>query len=627
MNRFRTPVLPIAGGGIRTERDGLRMMFRKSVRSTIFRSHLALIVLMTVIFAVFFYVYTADILRKRAIASLQELASSFSRSIDSEIVKMNNISLNITNSDVLKRDFAEFGKLGGAPESPERNVGKYLTTKRITDLLFTIIGPLKPVPQVNLYDFSGGMVGAGIFSREAALDVRAKEWFPGLDLRYGSKIVTYPREDKLLDETVALYRRRLYLSLCRVFYDSTKTPLGVIEVKQFHDEIFKNFGGAEESCFVFDGPGRQLYPFPAGAAGWDGAFVAGLKPGVPVAAVRPFSREREILVAQEPRQTDWKILVTKKERTLLRPVRDFTLLIALICAITIAAAVWLASRLSLRITAPISELKEALKSLEGEGILRKRDFEIDTSLDELGELQLSFKEMHEKVGDSVRGMLEAKEREMRATFLALQSQMDPHFLFNMLSVLGIMAEEGMDRDITETIGHLTHLLRYSASGSSSFVTLPEELEYTRRYLLCMKTRFREDLRFDISVPSTLEDLVIPKLVIQPLVENCMKHATNREPPWFVGITGSAEHGLWTVSVRDNGPGFDPGSLEAMNRDLSTRGDNGEIMGLGMGGMGLRNIAARLYLHSGEGAFCRVANDEGGGARVTIGGRISHAQTI
>ncbi len=627
MRRFMKSAPDSLRRGISRPGDASGMVFRKSVRSTIFRSHLALIILMTVIFSVFFYFYTSNLLRTRAISSLKDLAASFSRSIDAEIVKMNNISMNITNSEVLKRDFAEFGSLGKTPDSPLRSMGRYIATRRIADLLFTIIGPLKPVPQVNIYGLDGGMVGAGIFSREADLDVRAREWFPDLDLKYGSKILTYPREDKLLDETFAIYRQRLYLSLCRVFYDSTKMPLGVIEVKQFHDEIFKNFGSAGESFFVFDGSGRQLYPLPAGSAGWKEDFLAGLLPGAPVAAVKIGSREREILVVQESRQTDWKILVTKQERSLLRPVRDFGLLIAILCVMTVAVAVWFASRLSIRITAPIAELKKALKGLEGEGLLRRREFGMDAQLDELGELQRAFVQMHEKAGDSVRGMIEAKEREMRATFFALQSQMDPHFLFNMLSVLGIMAEEGMNGEITETIGHLTHLLRYGASGSSSFVTISEELEYTRRYLSCMKTRFRNDLSFGISVPAPLGDLTIPKLLIQPLVENCMKHATNREPPWTVAISGMTGDSLWTVTVRDNGPGFGPESLEALNRDLAARPAGEDFMSLGLGGMGLRNIAARLFLHFGEGAFCRVGNNPEGGAFVTIGGRIVDVQII
>ena len=598
------------------------MARQKSVRSAIFRSHLAIIVLMTLIYTTFFYFYTADILRKRAVAALQEFSSSFARSIDAEIMKMNNISLNITNSEVIKRGFADFGILHAMPESADRNFRKYQVTKQLNDLMFTLIGPLKPVPQVNLYSLDGGMVGTGIFSRDADLDVKAMDWFADLDLKYGAKLVSYPREDKLLDATFVIYRQKLYISICRVFFNQEKDAAGVIEVKQFHDEIFKNYGGGEESVFVFDGKGQQLYPLPGIASEWDAGFLSGLVPGIPTGSFGADGKGREMLIAQECRQTDWKVVVAEKEGLLLKPGRDFSYMILLLGIMVAAAAVWLASRVSAGITSPISNLKSALKLLEQEGILHDRRVDMATDLDEFGELQLSFNEMQAKVRESVHGMLEAKDGEMRATFLALQSQMDPHFLFNMLSVLAIMAEEGLNRELAETIGHLTHLLRYSASGSSSFVTLSEEMEYTRHYLLCMKTRFRDDLDFNISIPPGMESLIIPKLIVQPLAENCMKYATNREPPWSIRAEGSLRDGTWEIAVLDNGPGFDPAYLVDLNRILASRGSGGQSPGLDVGGMGLRSIASRLFLHFGSEAYCRVWNTEGGGACVAIGGRFT-----
>jgi two-component system sensor histidine kinase YesM len=317
-------------------------------------------------------------------------------------------------------------------------------------------------------------------------------------------------------------------------------------------------------------------------------------------------------------------VVAKREGLLLKPVRNFAYLILMLGILVTAVAVWFASRVSARITLPISNLRYALKVLEREGILHDSRIDLPTDLDELGGLQRSFNEMQAKVRESVHGMLEAKDGEMRATFLALQSQMDPHFLFNMLSVLGIMAEENLNRELTETIGHLTHLLRYSASGSSSFVTLAEEMEYTRRYFLCMKTRFRDDLDFDISLPEEMESLIIPKLLVQPLAENCMKYATNREPPWLIRVEGTLQESMWEITVRDNGPGFAGELVVDMNRILASQKSGGENPGLDLGGMGLKNIAARLFLRFGKEAYCRVGNIEGGGACVAIGGRYSVA---
>jgi hypothetical protein len=148
--------------------------------------------------------------------------------------------------------------------------------------------------------------------------------------------------------------------------------------------------------------------------------------------------------------------------------------------------------------------------------------------------------------------------------LALQAQMDPHFVYNMLATIGIMAEEGMVREIAESVEHLTHLLRYISSGKSSVVTLGEELEYARRYLACLKVRFRDGLLFDIQVPPQLLEVRVPKLIVQPIIENAMKYAVSQAPPWHLSIRGQAG-GRWTLRIHDDSP-VSPGAWRTGGRD-------------------------------------------------------------
>jgi two-component system sensor histidine kinase YesM len=203
--------------------------------------------------------------------------------------------------------------------------------------------------------------------------------------------------------------------------------------------------------------------------------------------------------------------------------------------------------------------------------------------------------------------------------LALQSQMDPHFIYNMLTTIGIMAEEGMGEEIARSVEHLTHLLRYISSGKSSVVTIADEVEYASRYLACMKIRFRDKLAFEIRVPEELKAIRVPKLIIQPIIENTMKYGTTAAPPWRVSIEGEGENGRWRIRIRDNGPGFEPGRLEKIRADIRRRMSSGPDPSLQISGMGLLNISSRLRLYYGDEAIYLVENNEKGGATVVIGG--------
>jgi two-component system sensor histidine kinase YesM len=244
---------------------------------------------------------------------------------------------------------------------------------------------------------------------------------------------------------------------------------------------------------------------------------------------------------------------------------------------------------------------------------------VASDVGELEELEAAFGSMQAKLRRSMEEALEARAHETKATLLALQSQMDPHFVYNMLTTIGIMAEEGMRTEIAESVQNMTHLLRYISSGKSSVVTLAEELEYARRYLACMKARFREDLSFQVEVPQTILEVRVPKLIIQPIIENTVKYGLAFRPPWHVAISGAAAAAGWTISVTDSGPGFPPGKLRELTEQMGARAGAAADASLSISGMGLLNISTRLAIFYGAEAVFRVSNRDGGGAEVVIGG--------
>jgi two-component system sensor histidine kinase YesM len=586
----------------------------KSVRSTLFSSYLMLIIVPIAVLSVFSTFYAANALKRQAVNSLRDLAVKAADALDSELGRMSVVSMNIGSSEMFKQLVKEHESLSAQGRADRTRL--YLNSARLAEVMQTIIGPYKPVPQVNFYDLTGTMIGAGVFSQAAPVAARSVPWLGELDLASGTKQYSLPHEDRLLEKTFALYENRTYISLYRTLYDEYLRPLGVLEVKQFTETIFRSMSAHSGRVLVFNPAGVRLYPFEGGRP--DPAF-AGLRRAND-GQILSFGRG-VLAVAASSSQSGWRVVVQQEQSRLLKPVRDFATILALSGLVLLAAAVLLASRLASRFTVPLRRLHDAARGLDWNEVSRGAPPGPASDLGELEELELAFQGMRRKLKESMDAALEARAHQMRATMLALQAQMDPHFIYNMLTTIGIMAEEGMGREIAEAVEHLTHLLRYISSGKSTVVSLGEELEYARRYLACMKTRFRESLFFDIQVPPELLQVRVPKLIVQPIIENAMKYGVAGPPPWHLAIRGQAVDGRWSILVRDDGPGFQAARLEELRAQIEARLTSVPDPSLSIRGLGLLNIASRLRLFYGEEAVYRIDNEPAGGAAVLIGGSI------
>jgi two-component system LytT family sensor kinase len=194
----------------------------------------------------------------------------------------------------------------------------------------------------------------------------------------------------------------------------------------------------------------------------------------------------------------------------------------------------------------------------------------------------------------------ATEAELRA----LRSQINPHFLFNALTTIGFLIQTAPERAL-ETLYRLTSLLRGVLRSEGEFTTLGRELEIIESYLDIERARFEQRLAVRIDVPKILRDLQIPPLVLQPIVENAVKHgiAPLRRGGEVTVIARLAADDLRTlvVSVTDTGAGATALQLQ------SGRG----------GGVGLDNIERRLACHYGDAASLVVSTEPGSGTTVEI----------
>ena len=176
-----------------------------------------------------------------------------------------------------------------------------------------------------------------------------------------------------------------------------------------------------------------------------------------------------------------------------------------------------------------------------------------------------------------------------ARLSSLESRIHPHFLFNTLNSIAALIPSDPVR-AEDTVGKLASLLRFSLNANhSGLIPLKNELKIVGDYLEIEKTRFAERIRYEITVPETLDDVKVPPLALQSLVENAVKHvAATRAQGATIQISGSKESGLINLEVRDDGPGF---TLDAITPEH-----------------GLGNLIARIELLYGPTGQLQVARE-------------------
>lgn len=166
---------------------------------------------------------------------------------------------------------------------------------------------------------------------------------------------------------------------------------------------------------------------------------------------------------------------------------------------------------------------------------------------------------------------------------------------------------------------LSDMLNYVSGGDMSPVELRTEVEYTQNFLSLLKIRFEDQVMVSISIPDPLMEIRVPKLILEPLVENWSKYGMSGTGQSRLSIKGAVSGGRWSITVTDNGPGFSQEIMEELTSKMDGVVREGKIPDLHIHKMGLLNIFIRLHYAYGKECIFQVENTPQGSGQVTIGG--------
>ncbi len=311
--------------------------------------------------------------------------------------------------------------------------------------------------------------------------------------------------------------------------------------------------------------------------------------------------------------TGFRVVGVFPENETLQAVAEFRWYFAGITVLIMSLSVMGAQRISDTVIRPLEKLKDLM------GRAEKGDLSVSFNPqypDEIGRLGQQFDRMIHEIRNLIELVRVEQASKRQAELRALQAQINPHFLYNTFDTIHWMLKKYHADDVTGVITRLTELFRISLSGGRDQIPLGDELRHVEAYLSIQKVRYEDQLAYGIQVPDSLKGLRVPKLILQPLVENAIYHGIkNLDTGGFVEIAGFAQPGTLTLTVRDNGPGIPPAHLEKLQRQLETLERPRE--GTGNKGYGLFNVNERIRLAYGTGFGVFLESDGVTGCTVSV----------
>ena len=287
--------------------------------------------------------------------------------------------------------------------------------------------------------------------------------------------------------------------------------------------------------------------------------------------------------------------------------------------IVMACAIALVVVVSFSLTRSIRQLTSKVSHLKVEHVLNNQP-DVTQALSatvispqdaELHQLEKVFNAMMLHLRDRAQNELVLREGTLQAQLSALQTQINPHFIYNTLNIISAKSMENGNWEVIEICDQFARLLRYSTDTRSRAATLVEEIENVRCYLMLAKCRYEENLEFTIDIPEDITGIHIPKLTLQPLVENALNHGfTGNNDKRRLSITGKLEDNILSLEIRDNGAGFPEEILAALQEKLQQIQEGTVSINAASGHIGLINTCLRLHYYSQGAMRVTIRNENG-----------------
>ena len=590
------------------------MRFFFKLKNRLFVTYTLYCFLITIMLVGGFYLYAGKQMDENSTQVLVQTSDKLESKISGVLRQMDTTTLQVIANSQIRSILNESNEAHMFD-----NYYDYNYKHELSKTLVSINSPLSNNYRISIFDNRHSFFTIGTVDSDYQQCYNIiNQYLPYLQDRDRQYVVSPPHSDEWMKRYSPIV-----FSFVRVipYIESSGIRLGYVEIQQPY-EMLSNICGkdirSDLDVVILDHEKNVIYPY-------DDQFsqtvqtVLDIGVGPQMGMVNQ-TREGDYYIQREVGNFGWTIttLQSKEEFsqskiTLGWSMLLFTLLFLLFSTITI---LWFTSK----ITTPINNLRNSIEQISN--LDASIQLENGNYGDEIVMLKDAFNHMIKKLNIAMQESIAANREQLQAHMLAMQAQMNPHFLFNILMAISSIADEHEDQQIVKICNKLSSMLRYVSSYKDSTVFLEKEILHVRDYLDLMKVRYEEFLMYRCDVDPGALNIEVPKLIVQPIVENCFLHGfKNSLPPYNVDIKIHRDQNTLRILVTDNGEGFTEQYIESFENKLvfyKNRFDTNEyVHSTELGGLGLFNIYLRLRLRYQDNVQMKIGNNRDKGSFVSI----------
>lgn len=602
----------------------MRKLRPKTIHSTIFL-YSAAIISVVIAASMFLYYFTmSNGFVRNYISMSQQLTKIVSSGLDDTVRSVDILQKRMLESDtVLKYVFED---LPNRENSDTDSI--YLHERQFEQTIYGLAGFELGFRHLSILTLDGTLASFGLEYSFDAVPVTAelhKNYFAPLIQKNGLMSLVAPEQEKLSASLPTV-------SLCRAFSRyPLNPPKAIIEIQLDYNALSRavndmvlSYETLSDNVVVYNERGQLIYPI-----GLESSLLESYRALATDKKQRePFTGREEIITKYTSAYTGWTTCVITPYEAIAANTRQYLFLAISVGFAAICLMLLLSYRVAKSVSVPIIGVRNSLSALrldnlgQADGSLVKSDY---NELELLGE---AFRIMQTRLDSSLATHVHLRTLSIQSRLLALRAQMNPHFLYNTLSIIAILAEDNGDARVSQMCHRLVEMLRYSSSEQDC-VSFAEELRYTENYARLISVRFEDKIQFVFDCEPALSSVEIPCMIVQPLCENCVKHARQGGAALTIMVHGTVCGDGWQIKVCDDGKGFSAEAIEAFRSSVNMHRGAEELNESAVrsaSGIGLANIYTRMRLYYG-GSFKFQIENSTDGAVVTIGGALTNKKEM
>lgn len=577
----------------------------KSIRSTIFVA-LSVLVLCAVLVATAVSVrYTNSAIYENSTLYTQTIIRQLNQNIDSYITYMDNIVSVIAKSQDAYQILYQADVENEAEKTGHR--------KRLLEQFDTILKSRDDICNIGLVQKDGVMlINSGYQATNPDLDLSTQEWYADAVDNYNQYCLSSSHVQHVIKG-----QRPWVITLSREVHNfyGTGNSDGVVFIDLNYSAISElcdqNSIGDKGYVFILDQDGNIVY-HPRQQQLYNELQTENIDMVMQAdsdTVVTGEGDDKKIYTLSRSEMTGWTVVGCMNMAELLKSSQEANNIYVMTAVVLVAIAMLISSFIARSITLPIQKLRDSMEHVQ-EGDFKAADDLPVPSQNEIGSLTSSFYVMTHRIEELMAQNVHEQELKRKIELKALQSQINPHFLYNTLDSIIWMAEGKKYEDVILMTASLARLLRQSISNEDETVLVEQEVQYVKSYLTIQKMRYKDKLEFAIQVDPAIYGVHIVKLVLQPLVENAIYHGLKyKESRGLLTVTGYQRGQDAVIEIADDGVGMDPETIERIFEKHKVNYHSN--------GVGVYNVQRRLSMYYGKEYGLRYKSEKGKGTTVTV----------